>query len=217
MTDKIRILIADDHPVIRQGLHGMLDAKPGLQIVGEAADGAQAVEKALALEPDILLLDLAMPHKDGIQVIEEVKGQNPAIRILVLTSFAEDERVLAAIKAGAEGYLLKESRPDTLVQAIQDVHEGRSWLHPSIAHKMIQEMNQPSELPLTEDPLTARELEVLRLVARGMSNSEMAGTLFVSESTVRVHISNILGKLHLANRVQAAVYAVREGIVELED
>jgi NarL family two-component system response regulator LiaR len=212
----ITILIADDHPIVREGLRGVLDIHPELNVVGEAADGVQAIERALALQPDILLLDLAMPHKDGIQVIEEVKRQNPAIRILVLTSFADSDRVFAALKMGAEGYLLKESTPDMLVQAIRDVHEGRAWLHPTVAHKVIQEMNQPSELPPTEDPLTARELEVLKLVARGMPNNAIAETLFVSESTVRVHVSNILGKLQLANRIQAALYAVKEGIVDLD-
>lgn len=211
----ITVLIADDHPIVREGLRGVLTLVPDLTIVGEAADGAQAVERALALQPDILLLDLAMPRKNGIQVIEEVKRRNPAIRILVLTSFANNDQILAALKLGAEGYLLKESTPDTLIQAIHNVYAGRAWLDPTITHMVVQEMNRPSEQPPAEQPLTARELEVLKLVAQGISNHEIAGKLFISESTVRVHISHILNKLQLSNRIQATLYAVKEGFVEL--
>jgi len=216
MGKNIRILIVDDHPVVREGLHGMLDRKPGLEVVGEAADGFEAVEKAQLLQPDVILLDLMMPRKGGLEAIGEIRQENPAVRILILTSFAENDQVFPVIKAGAQGYLLKDSTPDMLVKAIRDVHQGKSSLHPTIAHKVIQELAQPTDLPPTEDPLTARELEVLRFVARGLPNREIADELCVSNSTVRVHVSNILSKLHLANRTQAALYALQEGLANLD-
>jgi NarL family two-component system response regulator LiaR len=218
MTEEkpIRILIADDHPVVRRGLTSLINIKSGMELVGEAADGVEAVEKALSLQPDVILLDLMMPRKDGLEAIKEIKQANPDARILVVTSFAEDERVFPAIKAGALGYLLKDSPPEMLVQAIYDVYRGESSLHPTIARKLIREINQPPDLPPTEEPLSKRELEVLRLVARGLSNLEIAADLVVSEGTVRVHVSNILTKLHLANRTQAALYALQEGLASLD-
>jgi NarL family two-component system response regulator LiaR len=212
MTETIRILIADDHAIVREGLRALIGAKPDMELVGEAADGVEAVQKARSLQPDVILLDLVMPRKDGIEAIGEIKQENPEAHILVLTSFAEDEKVFSAIKAGALGYLLKDSSPQELLQAIRDVHRGESSLHPAVARKLIGELNRPSDLPATEEPLTEREVEVLSLVARGLSNQEIAERLVVSERTVRTHVSNILGKLHLANRTQAALYAVREGL-----
>ncbi len=212
MGDDIRLLIVDDHPVVREGLHGMLSRKVGLEVVGEAADGFEAVEKNRLLRPDVILLDLVMPRMDGIQTIQEIRREDTAVGILILTSFADDDKVFPAIKAGAQGYLLKDSTPQMLVQAIHDVREGRSSLHPTIAHKVIQELSQPGAASSRGVPLTTRELEVLRLLARGLPNQEIAETLVVSGSTVRVHVSNILGKLHLANRTQAALYAVQEGL-----
>ena len=218
MTEEkpIRILIADDHPIVRRGLTSLINIKSGLELVGEAADGFEAVEKALSLQPDVILLDLMMPRKDGLEAIKEIKQAHPDARILVVTSFAEDERVFPAIKAGALGYLLKDSPPEMLIQAIYDVYRGESSLHPTIARKLIREINQPPDLPPTEEPLSKRELEVLRLVARGLSNQEIAADLVVSEGTVRVHVSNILTKLHLANRTQAALYALQEGLASLD-
>ncbi len=216
MADPIRLLIADDHPVVRRGLRALIQFSPEIQLVGEAADGVEAVRQALALKPDVILLDLVMPLKDGLAVIRELKEQNLPARILVLTSFAEDEKVFAAIKIGALGYLLKDSSPQDLIQAIHTVYEGKSSLHPSIALKVIQELNRPSELPPTSQPLTEREVEVLTLVARGLSNQEIGQALVISERTVGVHISTILSKLHLANRTQAALYALREGLAHLE-
>jgi NarL family two-component system response regulator LiaR len=217
MTETIHILIADDHAIVREGLRALIDTERGMELVGEAADGVEAVLRARSLQPDVILLDLVMPRKDGIEAIGEIKQENPEARILVLTSFAEDDKVFPAIKAGALGYLLKDSSPQELLQAIREVYRGESSLHPTIARKVIGELNRPSEnlLP-TEEPLTEREVEVLSLVARGLSNQEIADRLVVSERTVRTHVSNILGKLHLANRTQAALYAVREGLAGLD-
>ena len=209
----IRVLIADDHPVVRRGLSSLINIKADLELVGEAADGVEAVEKVRLLQPDVILLDLMMPRKGGLEAISEIKQENPEARILVLTSFADDDKVFPAIKAGALGYLLKDSPPEMLIQAIHDVCRGESSLHPTIARKLIRELNKPpAGLPPTEEPLTRREMEVLRLVARGLSNQEIAEKLVVSEGTVRIHVSNILSKLHLANRTQAALYALQEGL-----
>jgi len=213
MTENIRLLIADDHTLVRAGLCALISTEPGMEVVGEAADGVEAVLKARSLRPDIILLDLVMPRQGGIEAIAEIKAEDPEARILVLTSFADDDKVFPAIKAGALGYLLKDSSPQQLLQAIRDVHRGESSLDPVIARKLIRELNQPPDLPRTEEPLTAREVEVLRLVAQGLSNQEIAERMVVSERTVRTHVSNILDKLHLANRTQAALYAVREGLI----
>jgi NarL family two-component system response regulator LiaR len=211
----IRILIADDHQLVRQGLIALLSVKPGVEVIGEAADGVEAVELAHLLQPDIILLDLLMPRKSGIEAAHEIKAGNPDARILIITSFSEDENVYQAIKAGALGYLLKDSSPQDLMQAIHDVCEGRLSLHPNIALKLIDELNRPTDSQPTDDPLTEREVEVLKLVAKGRSNQEIADELVVSERTVGAHVSNILGKLHLANRTQAALYALREGLTDL--
>jgi len=218
MTDEkaIRILIADDHPIVRRGLSSLLEIKSGMDLVGEAVDGVEAVEMAASLKPDVILMDMVMPHKSGLEAIYDIKRENPNARILVITSFAEDDKVFPAIKAGALGYLLKDSGPEALLQAIRDVHQGKSSLHPAIARKLIRELNQPSNLPPTDEPLTSRELEVLRYVARGLSNQEIGEKLVISEGTVRIHVSNILGKLHLANRTQAALYALQEGLANLD-
>jgi NarL family two-component system response regulator LiaR len=216
VSNDIRILIADDHAVVREGLRALIDTEPGMELAGEAADGVEAVEKAQRLQPDVILMDLAMPRKDGIEAIGEIKAHDPDARILVLTSFAEDEKVFAAIKAGALGYLLKDASPQELLRAIQEVHRGEPSLQPAIAHKVMRELQRKSNLPPTEEPLTEREEEVLKLVAQGLANQDIADKLFVSERTVRAHVSNILGKLHLANRTQAALYALREGLVTLD-
>jgi NarL family two-component system response regulator LiaR len=215
MTETIRILIADDHPVVRDGLRGLIETEPGMELVGEAADGTETVLKARSLRPDVILLDLVMPRKDGLTALREIKAENPEARILILTSFAEDQQVFMAIKAGALGYLLKDSSPQELLQAIRNVHRGESSLHPTIALKLIRELGQPSDLPPTEDPLTEREVEVLRLVAQGLSNRGIAERLVISERTVGNYVSNILSKLHLANRTQAALYALRSGLASL--
>lgn len=215
MTDKIRIFIADDHAIVREGLRALLGTEPGLELVGEASDGIQAVDKIHALKPDVILLDMMMPRMDGLEAIIEIKQDWPDARIIVLTSFSDDEKVFSAIRKGALGYLLKETSADDLLKAIRSVAQGEGFLSPSIAAKVMREINQPPELPPTKDPLTGREVEILQLVAQGLTNDEIAERLVVSERTVRTHVSNILGKLQLANRTQAALYALKEGLASL--
>jgi len=216
MPKKIRLLICDDHAVVRRGLRSLVGIKPEMELVGEAVDGEEAVAMTKKLKPDVIIMDLIMPRKDGVAAITEIKKKNQDAKILVLTSFSDDKNVFSAIKAGASGYLLKDSSPEDLMQAINDVYQGKSSLHPVIAQKVIHEMHQPSDLPPTDDPLSEREVEVLRNVAQGMSNQEIARTLKIKEGTVRIHVGNILNKLQLANRTQAALYALREGLAELE-
>ena len=217
MTGSIRMLIVDDHEIVRKGLCALIDSKPGFEVVGEARDGDGAVQMARRLSPDVILMDLEMPGKDGIAAIREIVAEDAATRILVLTSFSDDQRVLAAIKGGALGYLLKDSSPQDLLRAIEAVYRREPSLDPGIAMCLIRELNQPSDQPPTRDPLTSREVEVLKLVAQGLGNREVAQVLAISDRTVGVHISNILSKLHLANRTQAALYALREGLIRLDE
>jgi NarL family two-component system response regulator LiaR len=217
MNETIRILIADDHAIVRKGLITLIASEPGIEIVGEAVDGVEVVLKARSLKPDVILLDMIMPRQNGLEAIKQIKRENLDARILVITSFAEDQMLFPAIKAGALGYLLKDSSPQQLLQAIHDVYKGESSLHPTIALKLIRELNRSSDLPPTEDPLTERELVVLKLVAQGLTNHEIAERMVISERTAGNHIGNILSKLHLANRTQAALYALREGIANLEN
>jgi two-component system, NarL family, response regulator LiaR len=215
LSDTIRVLFVDDHAIVREGLRALLATQPDMQIVGEAADGVEAVSLARALHPDVILLDLIMPRMDGATAIAEIKRNDHRARILVLTSFAADDNVFPAIKAGALGYLLKDSTPQLLLQAIRDVYHGNSSLHPAIALKVIRELNHPSVALGAEEQLTERELEILRLVARGLTNRQIAERLIIAERTVSTHITSILDKLHVANRVQATLYAMREGLAVL--
>jgi len=213
----IRVLLVDDHAIVRKGVRALLAEIQGIEVVGEARDGREAVAQAQALSPDVILMDLVMPGMNGIEATRQITASPEAARVLVLTSFAADDKVFPSIKAGALGYLLKESEPADLVQAIRQVHRGDPTLQPSIARKVLQEMQRPSQRPPTPDPLTDREMEVLRVVAKGLTNAEVAERLWITEATVRSHVSNILSKLHLANRVQATLYALQEGIVSLGD
>lgn len=217
MAQTIRVLVVDDHAIVREGLRALISGKPDMELVGEAADGEEAVLKARSLQTDVILMDLIMPHKGGLAAIREIRQENPEARIVVLTSFGDDSQVLPAIKAGALGYLLKDSSPQELIEAIRCVYRGESSLQPSVARKLILKISQSQKLTPGTDILTERESEVLKLVAHGLSNETIARQLAVSEGTVRVHVSNILGKLHLENRTQAALYALREKLVTLED
>jgi NarL family two-component system response regulator LiaR len=215
--NKIRLLVVDDQAVVREGVAAILSYYPDIEVVGQASDGFQAVDLAREAQPDVILLDLVMPGQDGLTTIPLIKEVSPKTCILVVTSFADNDRVYQAIKAGALGYILKDATREQLLQAIRDVAQGRASLQPSIAVRLIQEINHPSELLYTADPLTRRELETLRLIARGLSNQEIANELVVHERTIAKYVSSILDKLHLANRTQAALYALREGISNLTD
>jgi NarL family two-component system response regulator LiaR len=216
-TSPIRVLIADDHVIVRKGIRALLATEPDVEVVGEAGDGTEALVQVQALRPDVVLMDLVMPGVDGIEATRQITAGHPDVRVLVLTSFAADDKVFPAIKAGALGYLLKDTGPEDLVRAIRQVYRGEPSLEPAIARKVLYELSHPSAETPTLDPLTGRELEVLRLVAQGRSNKEIAKELVIAEMTVRTHVSNILGKLHLASRTQAALYALREGLASLDD
>jgi NarL family two-component system response regulator LiaR len=217
MPSHIRVLIVDDHEIVRKGIRSLLATKRDIQVIGEARDGAEAVAQVQTHHPDVVLMDLVMPKMDGIQATREITAKLPGTRVLVLTSFAADEQVFPAIKAGALGYLLKDSGPQELIQAIRQVYHGEPSLEASVARKVLAELSSPSQKPLTPDPLTARELDILRLIAKGHNNKEIAGKLVIAEETVHAHVSNILSKLHLASRTQAALYALKEGIASVDD
>ena len=208
MSDPIRVLIADDHPVVRGGLTTFLQTVDGIEVVGEAADGAEAVRLAEELKPDIVLMDLAMPNVDGIEATRQLAG---VAKVIALTSFATDDKIFPAIRAGAAGYLLKESGPDELADAIRKVASGESILSPQIAERLMRDVaaRTPTAHRTT---LTAREEDVLRLIASGMSNREIARELAIAEKTVKTHVSNVLSKLGVQDRTQAALYAVENGL-----
>ena len=211
---KIRVLIVEDQSVVREGLAAMLSFSTEIEVVGQAKDGIEAVELAEKTHPDVILLDLVMPRQDGLTTIPILKEKLPSTHILVLTSFAENARVYQAIKSGAEGYMLKDATHAQLLQAIRDVAEGQATLYPSIAMQVIRDINTPTELMYTTEPLTPRELETLRLISSGLSNQEIGRKLVVQERTIAKYVSSILAKLHLANRTQAALYAVDKGLTE---
>jgi NarL family two-component system response regulator LiaR len=211
----IRIVIVDDHPVVREGLRLMLAQRPDLQVVGEGADGTQAVSLALDLVPDVMLLDLLMPGADGISAVREIKRLTPTTQVIVLTSYAEDDYIFNAIKAGALSYLLKDASAEDLVGAVRAAARGQSVLHPMVAARVLREVGSRESSPWRD--LTPRELEVLTHVARGHSNQAIARELVLSEATVRTHMANILSKLHLADRTQAAIYALQQRLVSLDD
>jgi len=217
MDFPIRVLVVDDHPVVRRGIKTLLGEERNLEVVGEAVNGLDALQKVEALQPDVILMDLVMPEMNGIEAIERITAVHPEARILVMTSFAADDKVFPSIKAGALGYLLKDTDPEDLIRMIHQVARGELSIHPSIARKVIQELNRPPKEPLTPSPLTEREVEILQLLAQGVENKEIARRLVLREATVRTHVSNILGKLQLANRVQATLYALRRGLTTLDE
>lgn len=213
----IHVLIADDHAVVRKGIRALLMTEPDIEVVGEAENGRQAIDETARLDPDVILMDIMMPEMDGIEAIRRISVRRPEVRILVLTSFATDEKVFPAIKAGALGYLLKDSEPAELVQAIHQVYRREPSLHPKIAGKVLRELAHASEQKPTPEPLTEQETEILRLVTRGQNHHEIGGQQGISEAAVPGHINTILSKLHLANRTQAVLYALQEGLATLDD
>jgi NarL family two-component system response regulator LiaR len=206
-----RVLIVDDHGVVREGLRAYLELEPDIQVVGEAKDGLEAVRRAAELQPDVVLMDLVMPNMDGVDATSRIKEQQPATHVIILTSFLDDERVVPAIRAGATSYLLKDVAASDLARAIRGARAGQAQLHPEVARRLMQQVTSPRK-PDAGAQLTDREREVLRLLADGRSNKEIARTLVVSERTVKGHVSNILGKLGLQDRTQAALFAVRNGL-----
>jgi len=212
---KIKVLIVDDHQVVRQGLRTFLELQPDIAVLGEASDGQTAVEMVTRLQPDVVLMDLVMPRLDGISATRQIKALESSVKVIALTSFTEDDKVFPAIQAGASSYLLKDVSPDELVEAIQAAHRGEARLHPDIVRKLMDQVAQQAGLtqPGFHQDLTGRELEVVQLVAQGNSNHEIAEALVISEKTVKTHVSNILGKLHLDDRTQLAIYAINHGLV----
>jgi NarL family two-component system response regulator LiaR len=213
-STSIRILVADDHPIVRQGLSQLLELQPGMTIVAVARDGAEAVALARQHQPDVVLMDLMMPELDGVEATKALSQDCPETHVVVLTSHHQDAMVFPAIAAGATSYLLKSATPDEVIEAVRAAARGEARLSPRVAQRLMQGVR--GDLPSAES-LTTRELEVLRLVARGLDNQAIADELDVSAKTVKSHVSNVLGKLGLADRTQAAVYALRQGIAPLEE
>jgi NarL family two-component system response regulator LiaR len=219
MIDKpirIKVLIVDDHQVVRQGLRTFLELQDDLEVVGEAGDGLMAVELVRRLQPDVVLMDLVMPHLDGIAATRQVTALGLPTKVIALTSFTGDDQVFPAIQAGASSYLLKDVSPDALVEAIRAVYRGETRLHPEIARKLMDNIAHPVSHGNQPEELTERELEVARLIARGQSNLQIAQGLVISEKTVKTHVSNILGKLHLSDRTQLAIYAIEKGLAKTD-
>jgi two-component system, NarL family, response regulator LiaR len=214
MTEPIRIIVADDHPVVRDGLVAILSTQPDFAVVGEAADGVQAVEQVQALRPDVMLLDLAMPEMDGVAVLKRLREAGLRTRVIVFTAFDTDDRILDAVQAGAQGYLLKGAPRDELFNAVRVVQSGGSLLQPIVASRLLRRVSEGRTVEEAET-LTARELEVLRLLAQGQQNKEIAAQLVISERTVKFHVSSILGKLDAGNRTEAVRIAAQRGLINL--
>jgi len=217
---KIRVLLVDDHTVVRQGLRLFIEMQNDMEVVGEGSNGLEAVELAARLKPDVILLDLLMPQMEGVEATRKILERNPHSRILILTSFGEDDKVFPAIRAGAQGYLLKDIQPRDLVQAIRETHLGKAQLHPDIARRLMMAVSgdspikepAPASLPAELLELTERERDVLDLIARGLTNREIAEKMVISEKTVKTHVSNLLDKLGLEDRTRAAIWALKHGL-----
>lgn len=220
MSDNlIKVLVVDDQNIVRKGIWALLEQVDDIDVIGEASNGEEAIVQAKRLKPDVILMDLMMPKMDGITAIRELQKAQIPVRIIALTSFVTEDKVFPAIKAGAMGYLLKDSEPGDLINAIRKVNRDEPSLHPIVAKMVLQELGQPAQQqqPLTPAPLTEREVDIIKLVAQGLSNREIADRLVIGEATVRTHVGNVLNKLHLANRVQATLYALREGLTSLDE
>jgi two-component system, NarL family, response regulator LiaR len=217
MSKKIRILIADDHKVVREGLRAFLAPSPEYEVIGEANNGAETVDLAVRLQPDVILLDMVMPVLNGIRATQEIIKSCPNTKVLIISSFVEESQVIEAIRAGASGYLLKDSSPEEIETAIQNVIKGDSAFPPRIASILVREINRPEKAREKTAPLTEREIEILKLLAHGMSNQDIADRLFLSVWTVRTYVTGILNKLQVENRTQATLYALREGLVKLDE
>jgi DNA-binding NarL/FixJ family response regulator len=213
--DKIRVLVADDHLVVREGISAIIARQPDIEVVGEAADGAEAVEKALALKPDVILMDLRMPVLDGASAMKQIRMKDKDVKFIVLTTYDTEEYIFQAIEAGAQAYLLKDALHDDLFRAIRDVFQDKSVIEPAIASRILKRFTEMSRQVTPPDALSDREIEVLKLMSRGASNKEIAGTLSLSESTVRTHIQSIFQKMEANNRTEAVIKAVNKGIIEL--
>lgn len=213
---KIRLLVVDDHVVVRKGLMAILETEPGIEVVDEAGDGNEAVEKACALQPDVVLMDLVMPGMDGIEATRLIKQRVPQVQVLVLTSFSTNDKVIPSLSAGATGYLLKDASPEELVKAIEQVAQGEGALHPAVTRYVLGQIKNMPDEPAPEEELTEREKEVLQFMAQGYSNAEIARLLVVSNATVHTHVSRILSKLNVSSRTQAVLYALKRGIVSLD-
>lgn len=213
-NDRVRILIVDDHAVVRQGLITFLELQDEIEVVGEASNGKEAIQRVLELEPDVVLMDLVMPVMDGLTAIKQIKQLRPSTEVIALTSFADDEKVFTAIRSGATGYLLKDVQPNDLVKAVLAADRGEVQLHPEVAKLLMHEVVAPAKEVDSLDELTEREREVLGLLGLGMSNKEIAYKISVSEKTVKAHVSSILNKLNLPGRTHAALYASKRGLVK---
>ena len=215
MSSKARLLVADDHPVLREGLVAALNTQPDFEVIGEASNGAEAVERVARLKPDVVLLDLEMPEMDGVEALRRIQEHNAEARVIVFTAFDTDERIMAAVRAGARGYILKGVPREQIFDAVRVVHLGESLLQPIVATKLLRQVSQNVESANQSAPVTPREKEVLGLLVQGLQNKEIADRLQITERTVKFHVGSILSKLNAGNRTEAATIAIQQGLIDL--